>query len=115
MNDFDTQLLIAFTLICAIAIPTILYKLKKYTKEGKSIKYLGFKVTIAVAIPILSVVLLLRKELSLLDKIYIIIIAVVGMVAYAYFITSARRSFRKTMGLPLEDEHTGLIKKDEDI
>jgi len=114
MNDFGIQLLIAFIVMCAIFIPTYLYKYKKYKKEGKSIKYLEFKIAIIVAIPIYSILLLLRNDLSFLQKIFLIIIALIGMIAYAYFIHSARRSFRKTMGLPLEDEHTGEVIKDED-
>ena len=111
MNDFGTQLLIALALICAIGIPTILYKYKQYRKEGKSVKNLELKVMITVAIPIYSILLLLRNDLSFLQKISLIILAFVGMVAYAYFITSARKSFRKMTGLPLEDEHTGEVIK----
>jgi len=113
MNDFDTQIMIAFALICVIGIPIYLYKFKKYRRESKSIKYLEFKIAIAVTIPILSILLLLRKELSVLQKISLIILAFLGMVAYAYFITSARKSFRKIMGLSPEDEDTGEVIKEE--
>lgn len=113
MNDFGAQLLIALALICVIGVPTILYKLKKYIKEGKSIKYLELKVMITVAIPIFSILLLLRKELSFIDKIFILLVALIGMIAYAYSITSARKSFREMTGLPPEDENTGEVIKEE--
>lgn len=113
MNEFDVQLLIAFAIFCIIGVPVLLLTYKKYRRMKKSIKYLEFKIAILIAIPILSILLFLRKELSFLEKLSILILAFIGMVAYAYFITSARRSFRKIMGLPLEDEHTGEVIKED--
>lgn len=104
MNDFDVQLLIAFVVMLVIFIPTYLYKYRKYNKEGKSTRYLEFKIGGAIAFPILTIMVLLRKDLPFTGKLFILLIAFIGMIAYAWFITSARRSFRKAMGLSLEDE-----------
>lgn len=111
--DFDTQLMIAFAVFCIIGIPTLLYVYKRYRKMGKSIKYLEAKIGLAVAVPIFLILLLLRDDLSWREKISLIILAMVGMVAYVYGINFARKAFRKIMGLPPEDEHTGEVIKEK--
>jgi Ca2+/Na+ antiporter len=110
--DFGIQLLVTLGIACAICIPLVIYKYKEYRKKGKSIKYLELKVLITVGLPIMSVPFLLSNELTPLDKLIVIILMLITGVAYVYFITSARRSFRKIMGLSLEDEHTGEVIKD---
>lgn len=108
--DFDTQLLIAFGLSCAIGIPITLYKYNKNKRDGKSIKYLELKVLISVALPILSIPVLL-SNMSFKWKIIAIFAALIGIVSYVYSITSSRRTFRKVLGLPPEDENTGEVIK----
>jgi hypothetical protein len=85
----------------------------KYKREGKSVKYLEFKVSIFVIIPIASIPFLLSDNLSILYKLLIIFSMLIAGVIYAYTMTSARKTFRKIMGLPAEDEHTGEIIKEE--
>jgi len=110
--DLQTQLIIALGLAFAVGIPILLYMHNRYKKEGKSVKYLEFKVAIVVGIPIVSIPFLLSDNLSILDKVLLVISMLIAGVMYGYTMTSARRTFRKIMGLPPEDEHTGEVIKD---
>lgn len=110
--DFGTQMLLAFFVTCALSIPIILYKYRKFKKEGKSVKYLEFKITMMIGLPIMSVPMLL-SDLSLKWKVIAIILAALSGIAYAYGLTSARKSFRKILGLPPEDEDTGEVIKED--
>ena len=111
--DFGIQLLVTLGIACAVCIPLVLYKYKKYRKEGKSIKYIELRVLITVGLPIMSVPFLLSNELTPLNKLIVIVLMFIAGVAYVYFITSARKSFRKIVGLPPEDEHTGEVIKED--
>ena len=104
--DFGVQLLIALGITCVIGLPILFYRYNKYKKEGRSVKYLEFKVAIIVGLPIISTLVLLNKEISILTKLIMILAWVISGIAYAYFLTSARKTFRKIMGLHPEDEHT---------
>jgi len=84
----------------------------KYKNEGKSIKYLEFKISIAVGIPIVSIPFLLSNKLTIYHKLIIIIFMFIAGMIYACTMTAARKSFRKIMGLPPEDEHTGEVIKE---
>jgi len=111
--DTGLQFLIAAIIACIIGIPILFHKHNKYKQEGKSIKYLELKILITVGIPIMSVPVLLSNA-SLVWKIFTIIVMVLSGSAYVYSIASARKTLRKIMGRPPEDEHTGeVIKKGE--
>jgi hypothetical protein len=90
----------------------LLYLRKKYKEEGRSIKYLDLKVGFFVGFPIILTPLLL-SDLSILAKAVIGLLMAVGMVAYRYGFDASSRSFRRLMGWPPEDEHTGEAIKDE--
>ena len=111
--DFGIQMLIAFFLTCVIGLPIYIYKYKQFRKEGKSIKYLEFKVVIAIGIPITSIPVLL-SDMSPLWKIIAIISMLLSGIAYGYSLTSARKSIRNILGLSPEDEDTGEVIKEED-
>ena len=111
--DFGIQMFIGFLVTCATGIPIVLHKYKKYRKEGKSIKYLEFKIAIAVGMPIASILVLL-SNMSFIRKLLAIILMFIAGVIYAYSLHSGRKAFRKILGLPPEDGHTGEVIKDED-
>jgi amino acid transporter len=110
--DVGVQFLLAGFATCVIGLPIVFYKYKRYRLEGKSIKYLEFKVAMAVGMPIGSIPVLL-SDMTAIWKLISIIAMLLSGIAYAYSITSARRSLRRTFGLPPEDEDKGeVIKKD---
>jgi len=109
---FQGQIFFAWVAACAICIPMLLYLRKKYKEEGRSIKYLDLKVMFFVVFPILLVPPLL-SDMTILEITVIGLLAAVGMVAYRYGFDASSRSFRRLMGWPPEDEHTGEAIKDE--
>lgn len=112
--DFDTQLIIA--LIVAGSLCTFLdVKLtRSYKKQGKSIKYLQVQIIFGVGTPIMAIPALLSDVIPLWAKIVgFFSVSIVSCLQLASLI-SARKSFRKILGLPPEDEHTGEIIKEED-
>ena len=111
--DFDIQLIVAWIISIAIVITIILIKYNKAKKEGKSIKNLALKVSLFIGLPIMSIPFLLNKKISLLDKFIIIVAMFIAGIVYSYGIRYSRRIFRKIMGLPPEDEHTGEVIKED--
>ncbi len=104
--------LLAFLMTCVIGLPLTFFKYRQYKKTGKSIKYLEFKIALAVGMPIISVPILL-SNMSIKWKLIAIILMLLSGVSYAYSLTSARKCFRKILGLSPEDEDTGeVIRKD---
>ncbi len=111
--DFRIQLILALIASLIVAYPVYFIMLRKYKREGRSIKYLIYKVCIIVMTPILSIPVLLSDVFSPFDKTIVIILGIAGGVIYLYSVTSARKSFRKILGLPPEDEHTGEVIKED--
>ncbi len=111
--DFKIQLILALIASLIVAYPVYFVMVKKYKMEGRSIKYLIYKVCIIVMTPILSIPFLLTNVLTPLDKIIVVLLMIGGGSAYLYSVTAARKSFRKILGLPPEDEHTGEVIKDK--
>jgi len=57
---------------------------------------------------------LLSDVFSALEKLGVVVVAIIAGLVNDYSVTSARKSFRKILGLPPEDENTGeVIKKDK--
>ena len=111
--DFGVQILVAFGITCSIGMPIAFYMYKKYRKQGKSTQYLSSKVAIIVGLPIISIPFLLSDKLSLFNKLIAIILMLISGIAYAYTINASRKIFRKVIGLPKENEHTGEVIKEE--
>jgi ABC-type amino acid transport system permease subunit len=111
--NFGIQMILALLITCVIGIPITLHKYKQYRKEGKSVKYLEFKVAIAVGMPIMTIPILL-SAMTVIWKVIALIAMLLSGIAYAYSVTSARKAFRKMVGLPPEDEDTGEIIKGDD-
>jgi hypothetical protein len=111
--DFRMQLVAALIVACAIAMTVEIIKKKQYKKERRSIKYLAYKVFIIVMLPIISIPFLLTDVLSPLDKLIVIGLMFLSGLGYLYYVTSARKTFRKILGLPPEDEDTGVVIKED--
>jgi len=112
--DFGLQLIVALAIALAVVYPLYFSMAKKYRMEGRSIKYLWHKLCIGVMMPILSIPILLSDVFPPLHKVVVILVAALAGLANLYSVTSARKSFRKILGLPPEDEHTGEVIKEED-
>lgn len=111
--DFGVQVLAAVGIACIVGLPIAFYLYKKYRREGRSIKYLEFKIAIVVGLPIVSIPFLLSDKLTIVNKLLAIILMLISGIIYAYAITSGRKTFRKIIGLSPEDEHTGEVIKDK--
>jgi hypothetical protein len=108
--DIGAQLVVSMIVGISIGIPIYLTLFNKYRKVGKSIKYLEFKIAIYVVLPIMSIPILFSNR-TLPFKLLTILAMFLSAIIYAYNITSARRTFRKVMGLPPENEDTGEVEK----
>jgi hypothetical protein len=114
--EFRMQFAIAAIVACVIAIPITIAQYKEFQAEGKSINYLSLKMFIAIIFPVMSIPVLLSKELSIGYKLLMISSMVAAGSAYICSVTSARKAFRKILGLPPEDDVTGeVIKEDKKI
>ena len=114
MDDFEKQLLIVFVVANAIGLPLYYILKKRYIKQGKSIKNLEYKIAYAIVLPIISIPALLTPVIPFWGK--ALGIALTGIAGWFYMASSrsAQTSFRKILGLPPVDEHTGeVIKKEE--
>jgi hypothetical protein len=110
---FPEQILLALISSLALVYPIYFMLRKKYKSQGKSIKYLIPKLCIFIVTPILSIPVLLSDVFDSLEKLVLIIVTIIGGLANYYSTTLARKSFRKVLGLPPEDEDTGEVIKDE--
>ncbi|MBI5665022.1 MAG: hypothetical protein HZC49_08070 [Nitrospirae bacterium] len=113
--DFDVQLMIAWVISISVVLPIIFIKYNKAKREGKSIKNLVLKVTLLIGLPIISIPFLLSGNLSLLDKLAVIVVMVIAGTVYSYGIRYSRKALRKIIGLPPEDEHTSEVIKEDKI
>jgi hypothetical protein len=111
--EFPEQLLLAIACSIVVFYPVYFILLKKYKKQGRSIKYLMPKLFIFIGIPILAIPVLLSDIFSSLEKLLLIIVATIAGLINYHSTTTARKTFRKIMGLPPEDEHTGEVIKDD--
>lgn len=111
--DFPEQLILALAASIAVFYPVYFFLIKKYKKQGKSIKYLMPKLFIFIGIPILSVPVLLSDVFAPLEKLIVMTVAIIAGLANYYSVTAARKSFRKILGLPPEDEDTGEVIKED--
>ena len=114
MDDFDKQLIIVMAVAILICEPLYFILKKRYKKQGRSTKYLIYKICFAIGLPIVTIPVLLTGVIPFWGKVMTVALGCIVGYLYLASITSARKSFRKILGLPPEDEDTGeVIKGDE--
>lgn len=114
MDDFEIQILVAGVAALLIGYPVEIIKRRQYLKEGRSIQYLTLKVFFFIGFPILSIPALLSEVFPVWAKLSaMVLVAIVAFLDYVS-INLARKTGRRFLGLPPEDEHTGEVIKDDE-
>jgi hypothetical protein len=111
LDEFDKHLIIAMVVALVIGMPLERVLKKRYKKQGRSIKYLTYKIYLLVIIPIVSIPFLLADVIPFWAKVAGVALGCIVGYFYLASVTSARKSFRKILGLSPEDEHTGEVIK----
>lgn len=101
--SLELQLVISIV-VANVAAYSVYFALKrKYRKEGKSIKYLLFKVSCLIGLPIALIPFWL-SDLTLIDKLILTLLAAGGGIGWYISLAEVRKRIRKKVGLSIDED-----------
>ena len=110
--SFEVQLVVSVIVGSTIGIPIYRIKKKQYKKQGKSTKYLLYKIYITILIPIMLIPILL-SDLTPLSKLFVILLLLLVGILDINDSISFRKSIRNTLGFPHEDDELNEVIKED--